>query len=334
MVKASDYWIRKSSEFGDGIQLRTTRLSTFEEKVFLLDKEDRKVLGKQWKSVHSSFTSIESLEDSIVSLIPSKIPKLVEYIGNLKQDIIPDRHEPDKMSDMLGIRKVDLYTSDYFWKTQHNKIVMIERKCLYNGELVNCLFKPRGNFKGITETVLTSQARKMSEHADIKVLFIELGPFGIDYSTGKIKLPMSKRIDKQGKVIQSKTWPYKWSAIQKKLISLCDTWNLKLWFAYDKSTAPYDIMDMREYFNRKEYSGSLSVPNPVIISSTEDVPPELQMISVLPGVGPVIARRILTHFGSLREAITADEDEWMKAIDGVGKDKAVEIIKTFTRIYK
>ena len=65
-------------------------------------------------------------------------------------------------------------------------------------------------------------------------------------------------------------------------------------------------------------------------SSTEDM--QLFIVESLPGVSAVLARRLLEHFGSVRNLFTATKDELME-VKGVGEKIAEGIIKIFEREY-
>jgi Fanconi anemia group M protein len=62
--------------------------------------------------------------------------------------------------------------------------------------------------------------------------------------------------------------------------------------------------------------------------------PERQqfLIEGLPNVSAVIARRLLTHFGSVRDIANASEEE-LTAVKGVGKNIAREILELLNARY-
>ncbi|MGB9577060.1 MAG: ERCC4 domain-containing protein [Candidatus Micrarchaeia archaeon] len=61
---------------------------------------------------------------------------------------------------------------------------------------------------------------------------------------------------------------------------------------------------------------------------------ELQRFVVegLPGVGPVAAKRLLEHFGSVQGVFEADEDE-LQEVEGIGEEKAKEIRRVVSSRY-
>lgn len=59
----------------------------------------------------------------------------------------------------------------------------------------------------------------------------------------------------------------------------------------------------------------------------------LAVVSSLPNVGPVLAPKLLAHFGSLQDLVNATAQD-LKRVDGVGKKKAQELHATFTRRFE
>jgi Fanconi anemia group M protein len=50
----------------------------------------------------------------------------------------------------------------------------------------------------------------------------------------------------------------------------------------------------------------------------------IMLLSMLPGVGPMLAKRLIGHFGSIRGVITASEEELCE-VDKIGKKKAAKL---------
>lgn len=62
---------------------------------------------------------------------------------------------------------------------------------------------------------------------------------------------------------------------------------------------------------------------------------EMQQFAVegLPNIGPVAAKKLLEHFGSVQAVFEADEDE-LQEVEGVGEEKAKEIRRVVYSNYK
>ena len=50
------------------------------------------------------------------------------------------------------------------------------------------------------------------------------------------------------------------------------------------------------------------------------------LVEGLPNVSAVLAKRLLTHFGSVKDIVDASEKE-LQEVDGIGKNIASDIIK-------
>lgn len=57
------------------------------------------------------------------------------------------------------------------------------------------------------------------------------------------------------------------------------------------------------------------------------------LVECLPNVGPVLAKQLLRHFGSIDQLAQATEEE-LCAVEGVGEKKAKEIVNVFTRRWR
>jgi ERCC4-type nuclease len=56
------------------------------------------------------------------------------------------------------------------------------------------------------------------------------------------------------------------------------------------------------------------------------------IVAALPGVGPLLARRLLAHFGSLA-AVAAADGAALRAVDGIGPRRAAELAALFAAAY-
>lgn len=318
------YWIKEASyDKFETLHLLYVQLSTWRETKLSIYREHRAPFKQQiQKLMGTEVSSVDDLVDKVITAYPDS-PMPEAYIGDMRKDIIPDRHEPDKIAKHF-VTPVPLYAGDYLWKTKKGDIVVVERKVFENGELIDCLFKPRGTGKGSLETALTAQASKMQTVGSIRILLIELGIYSIDFKTGRVILPKSHRLNRQQE--RDPIWPYKWSTIQNRLFSLCDKWNILPWFSYNHDTVPYDLIDIRAYLDKSEHLSNRIVRTPMIIHNTKDYPASVQSLCFVAGVGPKLMQGALKHFGNLKNAINASEEEW-NAVSGIGKVKAEAIFK-------
>jgi ERCC4-type nuclease len=56
------------------------------------------------------------------------------------------------------------------------------------------------------------------------------------------------------------------------------------------------------------------------------------VVAALPGVGPLLARRLLTHFGSLT-AVAAADSAALRVVEGIGPRRAAELAALFAAAY-
>ena len=56
------------------------------------------------------------------------------------------------------------------------------------------------------------------------------------------------------------------------------------------------------------------------------------LVESLPNVSAVLAKRLLTHFGSIRAIANASEKE-LQEVEGIGKNIASEIVKVLNTSY-
>ena len=329
MAASVDYWIKSCDVLNDGLKFTAVRLSTWETEEFILSASERQDLRDAWSRLGSQVHTIDGMRNCIATWTDTSPPIPLAYLGNAQSDIVPDVHEPAS-SAASGCQRTALHAGDYFWVTKHSKVVMVERKQLENGELLNTLFRPRGTFKDVLEAALTAQVKKMQQCADIRILLIELGYYRVDKTTGLIILPASGRVDRNNQ--KNPIWPYKWRDVQKALMSLCDAWGLNLWYTHDKYHTADDLLEIRDYLNKDSHSSQRTVARQVIVSDGVEYPPEVQMLCFAAGIGPVLAERALSHFGSIKVAANASLSDW-RAIPGFGKVKASEIYNSMNRMY-
>lgn len=143
---------------------------------------------------------------------------------------------------------------------------------------------------------LFSQASRLKKHAETHLVIIE----GTDlFHTGY-------KIDSQ--------------AIKGAIISLSISWQIPLIFSKSRNgTTEILIMSgIQEIRYRCEILKRMGRKPKRILTK------KLYLLQGLPGVGPMTAKRILEHFGSVGKAITATEQE-LACVDGIGKKKAAHI---------
>lgn len=328
-----DLWIRDCTEEGQGLLVTTVQLSTWQTEMWHYTANQRQQIAAAWNSIGSNITTVEGMRDAVATFTVKPVPIPTFYVGHVDTNIIVDVHERDNIAAILDARKkVPLYAGDYFWKTKHNKLVMVERKQFENGELIGALFSPRGGNKKALEAALTSQAKRMSECADIRILLIEMGYYKVDSWSGLVNLPLSNRKNLSGG--KEPVWPYRWADIQKALMSLYDKWGIRPWLTYSREFTGEDLLDLRRYLDKDRHSSQSTVSTSVIIDNGINYPPEVQVLcQIADGIGPILAERAITHFGSVRAAANASEQDWL-TIEGFGKVKAKAVSEAFSREYK
>lgn len=238
----------------------------------------------------------------------------VESLGNAYTDIIVDSHEPANAKDFFKI-SLPLFAGDYLWLSKaRNELVLVERKQLSTGEVLRSLFMPYR--KGSLEAQLTTQARKMNTLNASRYLMIELGDFSVDAWTGRIILPNAP-------VKGNPIWPFKWTAFQKGVSSLCHVWDLWPWYAQDGNSTAENIIAIFEHSNRKKRTSQRHVnyiPQDVPIYG-ENISDNVQALCCTDGIGAKAAQAALTRFGSIAELCQVSIED-LKTIDGFGDKRA------------
>lgn len=315
------YWIKKAkSRKQRGLSLDLVQLSTFNETSIIMDSDERISFRNSLKKHNVELLTVDELVGSVCQIINKKV---TDYIGNLFTDVMVDVFEPDRNAKFFNIKKVPLYAGDYMWLTNKGQLVLVERKQLANGELINALFQPRQRRKG-AEPALTAQARKMNQVGDLNFLLVELGSYSIDYKTGQIRLPQSRRpgVD---------VWPYKWSQIEKRKLTLIDSFGLHVWYTVDSTTTPYDIAELRQYLNTERRTPAV-LPASFIQAKQRNLSTEIQALSLVKGISVDLAKKALEHFGSLSAMSTASVKDW-QSVPGFGKTKATAMYEFFNKEY-
>ncbi len=114
-------------------------------------------------------------------------------------------------------------------------------------------------------------------------------------------------------------------AIRSTVQSIAVDFNISLLFTQDQNETAKNIRSLA----RREQEENDKEVNPHGQKSTDSIRETQEyVISSIPGVGPVTARDLLTHFGSVEAIMTAEVDE-LTEVDGVG-EKTAERIKEVT----
>ena len=254
------------------------------------------------------------------------ITKVNRYLGNAIDNVIVDSREPTTVKEAFAM-EVPLYGGDFFWISSiTGKPVIVERKQLGNGELLRCLFM--NQTAGVYETKLTTQARKMSHLQDAeRFLLIELGEYEVDGFTGKIILPNAP-------VNGNSIWPFKWTAMQKAVRSLCETWYMYPWYSEGSRSTLANIKAIKEHTNK-----SYSQTQKYIDFDPKDAPKygenisnPLQAICCTDGIGLESAKIALNEFGSIALLSTANLEEMME-LPGFGRKKAEALYDLLHEVY-
>lgn len=109
-------------------------------------------------------------------------------------------------------------------------------------------------------------------------------------------------------------------AIRGAVLSVLMSWQVPVIFSKNKE----DTVALLLAIARQDITALPQIAAPKIYRSKKPVSRQLFFLQGIPGVGPVLAARMLEKFGSLKAAVNAGERE-LKKIAGIGKNKAKEI---------
>jgi Fanconi anemia group M protein len=99
------------------------------------------------------------------------------------------------------------------------------------------------------------------------------------------------------------------------------------------SASPTHTAEIILSMAKREQSGEKRDPSPKGASRAHtDAQFQEFVIGNLPGIGPKLAKSLLTHFSSIKRIANADVDELMK-VEKIGKKKAEAIHRTFNSEY-
>lgn len=94
-----------------------------------------------------------------------------------------------------------------------------------------------------------------------------------------------------------------------------------------------DSAAMLKLIAQREAKGGISSADIVSSRPTTQNQELASLVASIPNIGPVMAPRILEHFSTLRNLITADIKD-LQAIEGIGKKKAQQIVSFFDLRYE
>ncbi|MEM2102217.1 MAG: ERCC4 domain-containing protein [Candidatus Bathyarchaeia archaeon] len=154
---------------------------------------------------------------------------------------------------------------------------------------------------------LFDQIRRLSQHYFHPVLIVE----------GELPLTV-KRMEKPGAF---------WGA----LTSLVFMYNVSVFFTPDAEQTAQLIHSLAKRKNKVLPTNVPFVHKKPKSTSIEKI--QLHLIASLPGLGPILAKRTLEHFRSVRKVFAASVAE-LSSVKGVGRKKAEKIVKLLDAAYK
>ncbi|HTN09331.1 ERCC4 domain-containing protein [Agriterribacter sp.] len=109
-------------------------------------------------------------------------------------------------------------------------------------------------------------------------------------------------------------------AIRGALLSVLISWQVPVIFSKSReNTAALLLMAARQ-----DHTASLQIAAPKNYRSKRLVRRQLFFLQGIPGVGPLLAARLLKKFGTLKAVINATEEE-LKQVEGIGGNNAKKI---------
>jgi ERCC4-type nuclease len=95
-----------------------------------------------------------------------------------------------------------------------------------------------------------------------------------------------------------------------------------------KDTATFLVVAAKQLL--KDKGGNLVIRHRIKVKTVSDL--QLYAITGLPHVGPVLAEKLLKHFGTVRRVFSASKEELME-IDGIGSQIAKDVVETLDAQY-
>ena len=217
-------------------------------------------------------------------------------------DINEDQLIRTKLED-IGI-VTDLVTGDYLWDADDLKRWGIERKELNDF------------FQSFNVGRLTDQLRRLVDLADYPLLLIEGTVAKTD--SGMIRLPR-----RNGGLAPTN---YRWSLYQDLLLEIQFT-GVGIQFSTNMGTSAERIRELYNWSNRADHH--LLDKRLRTMEYSTRLNAQMQLMTALPGIGPEVARQLLSQFSNPFMAMAAfnQAEQWLSDIKGLGPKKIAQVKK-------
>jgi len=202
-----------------------------------------------------------------------------------------DIREPKEITDKLGWEVVELPAGDYEFTTKNGRLVIIERKA---GPDIFQLKR------------LIEELKKIKSNADFGYLLIEGMP--------------SMMIDEYLSFDRKPT-QYKYTSFSNLLCTIQEQ-GIKLLFSPSIQATPKVINSLYSYWQKEKHQ---AFQRAYKVKVDEDI--RVNILSQIPGIDAVLAKRLIEKFGSLKAVFNAKSKE-LTEVEGIGKKKARKILNT------
>lgn len=216
----------------------------------------------------------------------------------LRATKVVDSREPEIIRSKLlelGWQQWQLYSGDFMFYTHDIKKVLVTRKTVQ--DLLSSIFNKGKRFAVDLEEMLN--------HSDLKVILIE--------GSWKTVTPDNNLLTARG--VEYYTWDTVWDYLQ----SWMDR-GFSLQLTINEGHTLKRINKLYAYYQQSYHTGGHN------LSGVGDD----RILAFPKGCRGNTAETILEHFGSLKNAVNSNEQDYL-TIDGVGKKKAESIVKHFNR---
>lgn len=163
--------------------------------------------------------------------------------------------------------------------------------------------KTAGDFvQSLIEGRLFNQCRKIRASGHPGLLIIEGNPLSVD-----------RKINAE--------------ALNAALLSVMVSWQIPIYFSSGKDETATALLRLSSFQNKSKKQEVLTGSSKKKCHGSQ-----IFFLQSLPHVGPKLALRLINHFGTLERIATAGVSE-LKAVEGVGKNKAETIYHFFRKSY-